>query len=193
MSDDSLLVGLISAGSVLAGVVISSAVQLFVATQTHRQQLERDQFAHSRAVQDEKRTRLFQVYAIILNAAETLQDVISERKYVVATETEQARDARLGGTLNAAIAEMNKATVNLELEGTGSQVLELFGEIRRAFIRYMSGLAANAQLAAVGRTVIDVAEYEDVLQTKIGELRQLMQARLKELEAPIVSPPRDAR
>jgi len=69
----------------------------------HKRQIEREQAAYARSLNEAKRERLRAAYKIILNAAEEYEAAIQQLNYVFEGETKETRDKRLNTSLHKAL------------------------------------------------------------------------------------------
>ncbi len=163
---DAIVVGLIAAGSTLAGIVVSSVVQMFVAKQAHKQQMERDKAQHARELARNKRERLMQRYERASRAAQAYQALSRQAMFLSKDESSQGlQDApRAFDVLEQVIAD-------LALEGDNADVITLCDKLEREFHVYVSG--------------IQEGHYKiEALDDTIAALRKAIQVHLEELEKP---------
>jgi response regulator RpfG family c-di-GMP phosphodiesterase len=154
----------------LAGVLVTSGVQLFVNSRAHRQQMERDTVAYTRQVTDAKRERLIRRYEEASRIAETYSSL--SRRVVYASE-EQTES--FGEDFHRALNELQEVKVYLALEDDTADVIRLCNQLELEYIKHEIGVMR-------GDTQSDVM-YE-ALDKTVAALRAALQAHLKALANP---------
>jgi hypothetical protein len=131
---------------------------------------------------ERKRERLFNAYKVILNAAQEYEAVLHQLGYIVEGETKETRDRRLNTTLQRALEGVNDAMITLTLEDVGTDVKNIFNELRQAFNSYVNSLGYNAQYPN-SFSFEDLLKDKETVISKVAELEKAMQVHLKELES----------
>ncbi len=153
--------------------------------QAHRQQLEREQVASARARMDAKRGRLRAACLTLLIAARSYQYVPKRLAVLRPGEDKRTRDARLLREMEEANQHLWVPISTLQLDGIGSDVITLFGEVSDASTVCMEAYNINLSNAQPRSSTeqIDVAPLYAKLDAALEKLEATMRHHLDELDA----------
>lgn len=163
---DAIVVGLIASGSTLAGIVVSSGVQMFVAKQAHKQQMERDKAQHARELARNKAERLMQRYERASRAAQAYHALSRQVMFLSKDESVHALQEA-----PRAFDVLEQVVADLALEGDNADVIALCDRLEREFHVYVSGIQEGGY-------------KHEALDDTIEALRKAIQVHLAELETP---------
>ena len=146
------------------------------------QQLKREQIAYARSIQDAKRECLRNAYKVILNAAQEYEATTHELDRVWQSETLETRNQRINASLAKALADVNQAMIEITLEDVGTDVEEIFRELRLAFTNYILAQDSNKQVSGT-YSLEELTRDKNLVISKAKELTSAMQKHLKELDS----------
>jgi hypothetical protein len=173
MPNNTLLVGLLSAASALAGVVVAGIIQFRISQQAYKELLEQNDQNFAHAMRRERRTRMLQYVASIYAAANahvTVAEELSSHKLLPASQP-HLTDNPLLAELRQANMRAQDALVMLAFEGSNEPIIDTYKDVRVAFDTYRR----------VGQTqgTYDMAE----LHAAVDKLQRMMSVSYGGLEA----------
>jgi hypothetical protein len=175
MPDNTLLVGLLSAGSVLAGVCISAGVLLLVSEQEHKRQMERDKIAREQSMRDDRQARIRQYFAKIYWAAYMQLSVAQRMPSVLAVTTSNPFEQQdiLINELHQADAQTQEVLAILGIEGGNDDIIEAYNDMGIEFDRYIYVFRSENRQDVTGLEAA-FAKLQDLMRLRYNELEKLM-------------------
>jgi hypothetical protein len=165
-----------------AAIALISAVTVFVLTQRH--QLHLDVLKDARALRDAKRDRLRATYEIVLHSADAMKRAAVRLSFLLADETEAARDAELQAHFRTATEGLERARIRLLLDPEGQPIYAAFEEIRDAWIRFQVLLGERRAGDPAARAT-DVGVERRRLEEGFTALLGAVRSSLAPLDQPI--------
>lgn len=152
----------------LLGVMISSLLQLFGNSRTHKQLLDRDATAYVRHVADAKRERLIRRYETASHAAEAYFSLSRQMMFISKDELPSLAEMD-----RAAFDELQDVKAYLALEDDTADTIKLCDQLQSEFMMYKQGVKQG--------------EFKnEKLDAAIVALRDAIKLHLKALENPVL-------
>ncbi len=167
----------------LAGVWYTQWQQAKQQQAQREREQEREHLSDARALRDAKRERLRELYAPILAAAWSMNDVPIEDKYTYRQETPEQKKERLEQWHQRTRKDVDECLLKLALERDATGVREIFDNLRKTYDRWRSTRYMFDNPHDVEWNSVHQLEAE--LRVLVINLEATVREQLAELEQPL--------